>query len=163
MKYIIALIIISASWSAVCSEEAVDDEVEEEVLVSSALFEDMTGVIDGIEISGTPYAITGGHIYQEIEGSKTFSEYEFDVSFSYRYAVTMDIYVSSGMCVTARFWSSTLFSNPNEDCDDNLIDAPQYTIDEFILLYGDLAVDEGRNFNSYVPRSYPLTGEWYIE
>lgn len=132
--------------------------------VSQAIFDDITGAIDGINLTGKPNTIYGGYIYQTVSEAKNFEDYEFNVTFNYRYAITMDIYVDDGLCVTGKYWQGKwLFSNPNATCLMNLSDPPQYEYDDFINMYGYLSVDIGRNFDAYVVRDGSFSAVWFIE
>lgn len=135
---------------------------EYEEVVSKVVFENINGSIDGVGISGKPNSIQGGYIYQIINESKSFSDYEFSVSISYRYAIYMEIYLGD-YCVMAKYWRNKwLFSDNLLECMDYLSNPPYLEYSEFIDKYGDMSVKKGRNFNAHLRRDYTFVGDWAI-
>lgn len=141
-----------------------DIEVERviESIKSGAQFENIMASIDGIKIEGKPESRQGGNIYKIVEESKAFQDYKFNVNINYRYEILMQINLDEYCVIGSYFRGKWLFTDNLLECSDYLSNPPHLEMEDFIAIYGDMKVKEGKNFVAHLPRDYYFSGEWLI-
>lgn len=100
-------------------------------------------------------------VYAVVTESKMLSDYEIDVTLSYRYRVRQNIMLENGMCASVWYWNSKepMWSDTGDGC-SNL--SPTYTQEEFMALNGWMEVEKGNNFEVLFPRIGGLSMEMNI-